>query len=228
MKKLLIVAALTFAFSAVYAAGDAEMQAAANDPAVAQMAEEDPDGVQMFVGDDGDMKWISTGTGVYDFTDEDEIADARKEATRNAKAHIVKYFKENFSTEEEATNASKKAKSLHSDGENEQVSISKEQIKTTVEVIKSNSSKVLSGIVVIKEQKIPSSKKGGTIRVTVGFSKKTIEAAAQGSNAMTQGVHDQDTYKPTTKGGNGGNGGNGGSPAGRSNNGYQRRSRTVL
>lgn len=225
MKKLMFAVAICATMIAM-SAPDAGMQQAANDPSVAQMAEEDPDGVQMFVGDDGDMKWISTGTGVYDFTDEDEIADARKEATRNAKAHIVKYFKENFSTEEEATNASKKAKSLQSDGENEQISISKEQIKTTVEVIKSNASKILTGIVVIKEQKIPSSKKGGTIRVTVGFSKKTIEAAAKGSNAMTQGVSDQDNFKPTTNGT--GNGGNGGSPAGRSNNGYQRSSRTVL
>lgn len=226
MKKLLIVAALTFAFTAVYAAGDTEMQAAANDPAVAQMAEEDPDGVQMFVGDDGDLKWISVGTGVYDFTDEDEIADARKEAIRNAKAHIVKYFKENFSTEEEATNASKKAKSLHSDGENEQISISKEQVKTTVEAYKSNASKVLSGIVVISEKKIPSSKKGGTIRVTVGFSAKTIAGATKGSNLMTDSVNAQDDHKP----GQGGNGGLGGkvNPNGRNNNGYTRPGRGTL
>ena len=225
----MIVVAVCAAFSLSYAAADAEMQKAANDPSVAQMAEEDPDGVQMFVGDDGDLKWISTGTGVYDFTDEDEIADARKEATRNAKAHIVKYFKENFSTAESASNACTKVKSLHSDGENEQISVSKEQIKTTVEVVKSDANKILSGIVVVKEQKIPSSKKGGTVRVTVGFSGKTIAAAAQGSNAMTQSVYDQDTYKPSSPNGNSGRmGGNGGNPAGRNNNGYNRVSHGML
>lgn len=224
MKKLMFVIAVCAAMS-VMAATDAEMQQAANNPAVAQMAEQDPDGVQMFVGEDGDMKFISTGTGVYDFTDEDEISDARKEATRNAKAHIVKFFKEKFSTEEEATNASKKAKSLHSDGENEQTSISKELIKTTVEVVKSNAEKVLTGIVVIKEQKIPSSNKGGKIVVTVGFSTKTIAAAAKASNNMEDGVHRQDNHVPGVPN----NGNNGGVPPSRPrNDGYTRPSRTIL
>lgn len=210
MKKLLFVTALCVAFS-VFAQQDAGLAAAANDPSVAQMAEQDPEGCQVFVDADGSMKVISTGTGTYDFNDEDEIKDARSEATRNAKAHIVKFFKENFSTEEQATNATKKAKSLHKDGQNEQVSVSKEQIKTTIEVVKSDAQKVLSGVVVLKEQKIPSSNSGGTIRVTVGVSSTTLKAATQVSNAMTQAVHDQNNYKPQNNNGMGGRpGGNGG------------------
>ena len=212
MKKLLIVATMCAVVSAYAQQQDAGLAAAANDPAVAQMAEQDPDGCQVFVDADGSMKVISTGTGVYDFADEDEIKDARAEATRNAKAHIVKFFKENFSTEEQATNATKKAKSLHKDGNSEQVSVSKEQLKTTVEVIKSDANKVLSGVVVLKDEKIPSSNSGGTIRVTVGVSSTTLKAAVQVSNGMTEAVHQQDTYKPgagagATGGGNGlGNG----------------------
>lgn len=212
MKKLMFVAVIS-AFTMLHADDAASLKEAANNPAVAAMASEDPDGCQVFIDDDGSMKIISTGTGVYDFADEDEIADARKEATRNAKAHIVKFFKEKFSTEEEATNATKKAKSLHSDGENETVSVSKEQLKTTVEVVKSGAEKVLAGVVVLKDEKIPSSKKGGTIRVTVGVSSTTLAAATKLSNGMTQSVHDQDNYKPTTnpagagsKNGNGANG----------------------
>lgn len=211
MKKLLIAVAMCATFSVCAQQQDAGLKAAANDPSVAQMAEQDPDGCQVFVDADGSMKVISTGTGVYDFNDEDEIKDARAEAMRNAKAHIVKFFKENFSTEEQATNVTKKAKSLHKDGANEQISVSKEQIKTAIEVVKSDAQKVLSGVVVLKDEKIPSSNSGGTIRVTVGVSSTTLKAATQISNAMTDAVHQQDTHKPNgpNAGGNGGGLGNG-------------------
>ncbi len=208
MKKLLITAAMCAVFSVFAQQQDAGLAAAANDPSVAKMAEQDPDGCQVFVDADGSMKVISTGTGTYDFNDEDEIKDARAEATRNAKSHIVKFFKENFSTEEQATNATKKAKSLHKDGANEQVSVSKEQLKTTIEVVKSDAQKVLSGVVVLKDEKIPSSNSGGTIRVTVGVSSTTLKAATQISNAITDAVHQQDTHTP--KGPNAGPSGNGG------------------
>ena len=208
MKKLMI-AITACAAMIVFAETDPALQTAANDPSVAQMAEQDPDGCQVFIADDGSMKVISTGTGVYDFSDEDEIQDARKEATRNAKAQIVKFFQENFSTEEQATNATKKAKSMHKDGENESVSVSKEALKTTVEVVKSGAEKVLSGVVVLKDEKIPSSKSGGTIRVTVGVSSITLKAAEEISNKMTDSVNNQNNHKtqgPSTGPNGGANG----------------------
>lgn len=223
MKKLMF-ALVTSAALVSFAEADASLQAAANDPSVVKMAEEDPDGCQIFVDDDGSMKVISTGTGVYDFNDNDEIQDARKEATRAAKAHLVKFFKENFSTEEQATNATKKAKSMHKEGENESVSVSKETIKTTVEVVKSGAEKVLSGVVVLKDEKIPSGKSGGTVRVTVGVSSTTLKAAVQISKGITEAVHQQDAYKPGQDG-NGGNGNNGNGVNGVPNEHQVRRSR---
>lgn len=207
MKKLMFALVACSAMVAV-AAVEQGLQDAANDPSVAQMAEEDPDGVQVFADDNGGFKLISCGRGTYDFTDEDEIADAVKDATRNAKAHIVKFFQENFKTSEDAANATKKAKSLHSDGENETVSISKETLKTTVEAFHNDAEKVLSGIVVIKEQKVPSSKKGGKVLVTVGWSSLTQKAATQVNNGMTDGVNQQ--RQPGQNGGNGGVRPNGG------------------
>lgn len=214
MKKLMFAVTLCAAFAAV-AEVEKGLQDAANDPSVAQMAEEDPDGVQVFADDNGGFKLISCGRGTYDSTDEDEIADAVKEATRNAKAHIAKYFQENFKTAEDASTATKKAKSLHSDGENETVSISKETVKTTVETFHSDAQKVLSGIVVIKQQKVPSSKRGGKVLVTVGWSSLTQAAATQVNNGMTDGVNSM--RQPGQSGGVGagpanGNGG-GNSPA---------------
>ena len=225
MKKLLIAVAMCATFSVFAQQQDAGLAAAANDPAVAQMAEQDPEGCQVFVDADGSMKVISTGTGTYDFNDEDEFRDARAEATRNAKAHIVKFFKENFSTEEQATNATKKAKTMNQDGGNVQKSVSKEAISTVVTVVKSDAQKVLSGVVVLKEQKIPSSNNGGTIRVTVGVSSITLKAAAQISNKMTDSVHQQDTYKPNGGGASSPVGGNGGGANGPANNGYILRSK---
>jgi hypothetical protein len=207
MKKLMFAIIACSAMAAV-AAVEQGLQDAANDPSVAQMAEEDPDGVQVFADDNGGFKLISCGRGTYDFTDEDEIADAVKEATRNAKAHIAKFFQENFKTSEDAANATKKAKSLHSDGENETVSISKETVKTTVETFHSDAQKVLSGIVVIKQQKVPSSKKGGKVLVTVGWSSLTQKAATDANNGMTDGVNAQ--RQPGQGTGNGGVRPNGG------------------
>ena len=220
MKKLLIAVAMCATFSVCAQQQDAGLQAAANDPAVAQMAEQDPEGCQVFVDADGSMKVISTGTGTYDFNDEDEFKDARAEATRNAKAHLVKFFKENFSTEEQATNATKKAKSLHKEGNTAQESVSKEQLKTTVEVVKSDANKVLSGVVVLKEQKIPSSNSGGTIRVTVGVSSTTLKAATKVSIDMSNAVQQQDSPRPAGAGVGAPGGGNGGSANGPANNGY--------
>lgn len=191
MKKLIILFAASAAMVLTSAAVEQGLQDAANDPSVAQMAEEDPDGVQVFADDAGGFKLISCGRGTYDFTDEDEIADAVKEATRNAKANIVKFFQENFKTSEDAENATKKAKAIHSDGDKKTVSVNKETVKTTVETFHSDSQKVLSGIVVIKQQKIPSSKEGGKVLVTVGWSSLTQSAATQINNGMTDGVNAQ-------------------------------------
>ena len=185
MKKLMVGIAVCAACMAAAAAVEEGLQQAANDPSVAQMAEEDINGVQVFADGNGGFKLISCGTGTYDFTDEDEIADAVKEATRNAKAHITKFFKENFKTAEDATNATKKAKSLRSDGGSESASISKETVKTVVEAFHSDSQKVLSGIVPLKEQRVPSSKKGGKILVTVGWSSLTQAAATTIDDGMS-------------------------------------------
>lgn len=224
MKKLLLSMLVCSVFAAV--AVEPGLQEAANNPAVAQMVEEDPDGVQVFADDKGGFKLISCGRGTYDFTDEDEIADAVKEATRNAKGHIAKFFQENFKTSEDAVNATKKAKSIHSDGENETVSINKETIKTTVESFHSDAQKVLSGIVVIKQQKVPSSKKGGKVLVTVGWSSLTQAAATQVNNGMTDGVNKM--RQPGQGSGAGGAGYNGGGSSMPGNNATIKRSKGLF
>ena len=149
---------------------------------------DEPDGVAIHLADDGSYKIISIGTGTYDFADDpDDILDARKEAERNAKAAIAKFLKESFATEESAAQQSSKIKKVNSDGENESVSVSKTTAKETLSKIRSSSSALLTGVVVLEDEKVPG-KKGGTYRVMVGVSSATIKAATATANGMADGV----------------------------------------
>lgn len=174
-------------------------QATADDLSVIRMAKEVPDGVQIFADGNGGFKLISCGCGIYDFNDEDEIMDARSEATRNAKTHIVKFFKENFSTEEQATNAMKKAKSQHKEGNTEQVSVSKEQLKTIIEVAKSDAREVLSGVVVLKDEKIPSPNGGGRVFVIVEWRSQNLKRIRIECAPLYGGQRFERPNRPLTK-----------------------------
>lgn len=145
---------------------------------------DEPDGVSINVSEDGSFKIISIGTGTYDFNDPDDILDARKEAERNAKAAIAKFFKESLATEESASAMMSKMKKMSSDGESENVSVSKTTAKETMERIRSSSSALLTGVVVMEDEKVPSGNKGGSYRVMVGVSSKTIKGASSIANEM--------------------------------------------
>lgn len=149
---------------------------------------DEPDGVSINMADDGSYKIISIGTGTYDFADDpDDILDAQKEATRNAKAAIAKFFKESLATEESAAEQTSKVKKVNSDGENESVSVSKTTAKETLSSIRSSASALLTGVVVLESEKVPSGK-GGTYRVMVGVSSTTIKAATSVNNGMSDGI----------------------------------------
>ena len=158
-------------------------------PLVAGIHDE-PDGVSINMADDGSYKIISIGTGTYDFADDaDDILDARKEAERNAKAAIAKFFKESLATEESAAQQMSKVKKVNSDGEKESVSVSKATAKETLSSIRSSASALLTGVVVLEDEKVPSSSgKGGTYRVMVGVSSTTIKAAVGVNNGMSDGI----------------------------------------
>ena len=159
-------------------------------PLVAAIQDE-PDGVSINIADDGSYKIISIGSGTWDFNDSDEILDARKEAERNAKAAIVKFFKEDMATAESASAMTAKIKKLNSDGENESVSVSKTTAKQTMSAIRSSAAKLLSGVVVLEDEKITAQK---TYRVMVGVSSTTLGAAASVSNGMGDSVASQHSH----------------------------------
>ena len=152
---------------------------------------DEPDGVSIQVADDGSYKIISIGTGTYDFNDPDDILDARKEAERNAKVAIAKFFNESLATEEAASAQMSKVKKLNSDGANTSTSVSKESAKQTLSAIRSSSKKLLTGVVVLEDEKVPSGS-GGKVRVMVGVSSTTVNAATALSQGMSASVAAQD------------------------------------
>lgn len=137
-----------------------------------------PDGAAIKLFPDGGYQITAVGTGVYDFNDPDDIKDARKDAEMRAKAAIAKFLKEDIASEEGMAEASKKVKSVSSDGQTQSTSVSKTSVKTAMESIRNSASALLTGVVVLQDAKIPTpGKDSGVYKVMVGVSSKTTAAA---------------------------------------------------
>lgn len=191
MKKLMMILACgaLFAQGAAYgqAAQDPQLQANASNAAV-QAELDQPDGVAITLKPDGTFQIFARGTGTYDFNDPDDIKDARRDGTMRAKANLAKFLKEKVSSSEGLTEVSKKSKSMTSDGQVQKVAVSKESVKIATEAIRNESDAILTGVITLKDQKVPRGS-GGEIQVTVGVSSKTLkaaQAAAQGINQSLQ------------------------------------------
>ena len=191
MKKLII----TLAFGALIAqtgafaqaAQDPQLQANASNAEV-QAELDQPDGVAITLKPDGSFQIFARGTGTYDFNDPDDIKDARRDGTMRAKANLSKFLKEKVSSKEGLDEISKKSKSMSSDGQVQKVAVSKESVKIATESIRNESEAILTGVITLKDQKVPRGN-GGEIQVTIGISSKTLKAAqavAQGINSSLQ------------------------------------------
>ena len=191
MNKLMIAVACgaLFAQNAVFgqAAQDPQLQSnAANAEVQAEL--DQPDGVAITVKPDGTFQIFARGTGTYDFNDPDDIKDARRDGTMRAKANLSKFLKEKVASKEGLDEVSKKSKSMTSDGQVQKIAVSKESVKIATESIRNESDAILTGVITLKDQKVPRGN-GGEIQVTVGISSKTLKAAqmvAQGINQSLQ------------------------------------------
>lgn len=159
--------------------------------AAGQDIKDAPDGAAIKLFPDGAYQITAVGTGVYDFNDPDDIKDARKEAEMRAKAAIAKFLKEDIASSEGMEEASKKVKSVSSDGQTQTSSVSKTTVKTAMESIKSSASALLTGVVVLQDAKIPSGN-GGTYKVMVGVSSKTTAAANVAANDIAGSLNNRD------------------------------------
>ena len=158
--------------------------------AAGQDIKDAPDGAAIKLFPDGGYQITAVGTGTYDFNDPDDIKDARKEAEMRAKAAIAKFLKEDISTSEGMEEASKKVKSISSDGQTQSTSVSKTSVKTAMESIRNSASALLTGVVVLQDAKIPSGN-GGSYKVMVGVSSKTIAAAGAAANGISSSLADR-------------------------------------
>lgn len=160
--------------------------------AAGQDIKDAPDGAAIKLFPDGAYQVTAVGTGVYDFNDPDDIKDARKEAEMRAKAAIAKFLKEDISSQEGMDEASKKVKNVSSDGTTQSTSVSKTTVKTAMESIRNSASALLTGVVVLQDAKIPNEgKDGGTYKVMVGVSSKTVAAAGKVANGISSSLADR-------------------------------------
>lgn len=159
--------------------------------AAGQDIKDAPDGAAIKLFPDGAYQITAVGTGTYDFNDPDDIKDARKEAEMRAKAAIVKFLKEDISSQEGMEEASKKVKSVSSDGQSQSTSVSKTSVKTAMESIRNSASALLTGVVVLQDAKIPSAN-GGSYKVMVGVSSKTTVAANAAANGIDGSLNNRE------------------------------------
>lgn len=194
MNKLIMTVAcgIVFAHSSAFAqaAQDPQLQANASNAAVQQELDQ-PDGVAITLKPDGSFQIFARGTGTYDFNDPDDIKDARRDGTLRAKANLSKFLKEKVASKEGLDEVSKKSKSMTSDGQVQKVSVSKESVKIATESIRNESDAILTGVITLKDQKVPRGN-GGEIQVTIGISSKTLLAAQKAAQGINQSLSDRD------------------------------------
>ena len=194
MNKLMIAVACgaLFAQNAVFGQAAQDPQLQSNDANAEVQAELDqPDGVAITVKPDGTFQIFARGTGTYDFNDPDDIKDARRDGTMRAKANLSKFLKEKVASKEGLDEVSKKSKSMTSDGQVQKVAVSKESVKIATESIRNESDAILTGVITLKDQKVPRGN-GGEIQVTVGISSKTLKAAQMAAQGINQSLQNRE------------------------------------
>lgn len=152
-----------------------DLEKAAKSPVV-EVELEEPDGVSIDMGDPNNWKIIAMGTGTYAFDDADERRDATQEATLEAKAALAKFMKERMSTSEQLDRlVEKKADKARPDGKVITSDASK-TLKTTLTSIRNSADAMLTGLITL-EATARWGGESGTVRVKLGQSQKTIDAA---------------------------------------------------
>lgn len=180
MKKLMMALACgaLFAQTVAYgqAADDPQLQANASNAAVQEKLSE-PDGVAIAIKPDGTFQIFARGSGEYQFNNPKAKRVASANATKRAKAALAKFLKEKVSTKEGLDDVSKNSLAMESDGETQSQKASMESVEVATESIRNEADAILTGVITLKEQIIPSGKIGGEVQVTVGISSKTLMAA---------------------------------------------------
>ena len=193
MKKLMTLAACALVASAAFAEEQEKdgVKKNASNPAVEEVLSQ-PDGVSLVRNEkDGSLQIFSRGTASYDFGDARDIRSKTKVAELRAKAALSKFFNEVVLVEETATSGegrmSKAVLTQTDEGEVVKKSVTRENMESIKETLTVRSAAILTGVLTLKTVKIPTegSKTSGEIQVTLGISTKTLAAAAESHNMIT-------------------------------------------
>ena len=202
MNKLIIAVACgaIFVQNAVFgqAAQDPQLQANASSAAV-QAKLDQPDGVAITIKPDGTFQIFSRGSAVYDFNNPRAIQTARKNATMRAKANLAKFLKEKVSTKEGLDSVTKNATAMSSDGAAQTSSASMESVEVATESIRNSADAILTGVITLKDQQVPSGN-GGEVQVTIGMSSKTQMAAQKAAQGINQSLQNREATPSTGAG----------------------------
>ena len=202
MNKLIIAVACgaIFVQNAVFgqAAQDPQLQANASSAAV-QAKLDQPDGVAITIKPDGTFQIFSRGSAVYDFNNPRAIQTARKNATMRARANLAKFLKEKVSTKEGLDSVTKNATAMSSDGAAQTSSASMESVEVATESIRNSADAILTGVITLKDQQVPSGN-GGEVQVTIGMSSKTQMAAQKAAQGINQSLQNREAAPSTGAG----------------------------
>ena len=195
MKKIMTLAACALVVSAAFAQEQEKIKENASNPAVEEILAQ-PDGVSLIRNEsDGSLQVFARGTASYDFGDARDIRSKTKVAELRAKAALSKFFNEVVEVEESATSGegrmSKAVLTQTGEGEVVKKTVTRENMEAIKETLTVRSAAILSGILTLKTIKIPTagSKTSGEIQVTLGISTKTLAAAAEAHNMITDSMN---------------------------------------
>lgn len=205
MKMMTLMTCALVAFSAFAQEQEKDnVKENASNPAVQEVLSQ-PDGVSLVRNEsDGSLQIFSRGTASYDFGDARDIRSKTKVAELRAKAALSKFFKEVEEVEESATSGegrmSKAVLTQTEAGEVVKKSVTRENTEDIKETLTVRSAAILSGVVTLKTVKVPTegSKTSGEIQVTLGISTKTLAAATEARNMITDSINARRTIGEKT------------------------------
>jgi len=192
MNKMMTIAACTLVASAAFAEvlRDEDMQKAADNQQVQAALE--ADGVCLRKSDvDGSLQVIARDSVAYGIGTARDVRNKTEVAEMKAKRRLVAFIKSKLE-------AYRQHAASHSDTSTEASNGSIVTTLTTTHdaemfqnAIQESTSGTLRGVVVLKTVKIPDegSKTSGMIQVTVGYSAKTLAAATEAHNMITDSMN---------------------------------------
>lgn len=197
MKKMMTLAACALVASAAFTQEQEKdgVKENASKPAVEEVLSL-PDGVSLVRNEkDGSLQIFARGSATYDFGDARDIRSKTKTAELRAKAALSKFFSEVIEVKESTTNGegrlSKAVLTQTDEGEVVKKTVTRENLESIKETLTVRSAAILSGIVTLKTVKMPTegNKTSGEIQVTLGISTKTLAAATEAHNMITDSLN---------------------------------------